>query len=92
MKIRCFLNSSSMLVLLGFKMIGKEKNVSFFSHQLCSLFLNYDKLFVQLVYFWQCSNSNKCPSVALMFQIGDSASYHNVRWFTDYCSILFKIS
>ncbi|KAK3022764.1 hypothetical protein RJ639_046727, partial [Escallonia herrerae] len=23
-------------------------------------------------------NSNKCPSVALMFQVGDSASYHNM--------------
>lgn len=26
----------------------------------------------------QRSESKKCPSVALMFQIGDGASYHNV--------------
>ncbi|XP_054803830.1 uncharacterized protein LOC129307011 isoform X2 [Prosopis cineraria] len=30
------------------------------------------------VYAYSKGNSNKCPSVALMFQIGDGASYHNM--------------
>ncbi|KAE9446678.1 hypothetical protein C3L33_21441, partial [Rhododendron williamsianum] len=29
-------------------------------------------------YVYSKGNGNKCPSVALMFQVGDSASYHNM--------------
>lgn len=36
-------------------------------------------MFFSLFFFLSlCSNSNRCPSVALMFQIGQSATYHDV--------------
>ncbi|KAK2968743.1 hypothetical protein RJ640_020379 [Escallonia rubra] len=40
-------------------------------------------------YVYSKGNSNKCPSVALMFQVGDSASYHNMggcKESTDSCT------
>lgn len=30
--------------------------------------------------FWSCRAIHECPSIALMFQIGNSATYHDVRF------------
>jgi len=42
--------------------------------------------------FLCCSDNKKCPSVALMFPIGDEATYHNVSYFTDYLACCHVVS
>lgn len=41
--------------------------------------------------FKSCRDDYKCPSVALMFQIGDDATYHNVSHYVNLRSLFIAI-